>query len=305
MPNYSAYKEATGKYLRPDQREALDDHEARLDTLEVDTHAHANQEELDLVSDGDHDARTDNPHATDIGNLGSGTIAELNVAIDDATLDDSGDPRTPSAHASDHQSGGGDAIKIDDLASPDDNTDLDVSTSVHGLCPKLPNDATRVLGGTGSWQSADLQPYAVKDGAGDQSIDGTERTLNLDTEDIANGNYSLASDQITVTDSGTYQISYIIYWDTTDTSGGSQHLVEGHCEKVEPGPTISDIPLSAALSYGLEITGGAKTGSCGTTFLVELDAGDAVRVRMERIVGTTNIDTRINMSGLSIIKVSD
>ena len=42
-----------------------------------------------------------------------------------------------SPHASDHISGGDDAIKLDDLAAPDDNTDLDTSESAHGLCPKL------------------------------------------------------------------------------------------------------------------------------------------------------------------------
>jgi len=36
-----------------------------------------------------HAADTGNPHATDIGNLGSGTLAELNTAVTDATLDTS------------------------------------------------------------------------------------------------------------------------------------------------------------------------------------------------------------------------
>lgn len=56
------------------------------------------------------------------------------------------------AHASRHQSGGADAIKLDDLAAPDNNTDLDVSITVHGLCPKAPNDTTKYLRGDGSWQ---------------------------------------------------------------------------------------------------------------------------------------------------------
>jgi len=43
------------------------------------------------------------------------------------------------------------AIKIDDLAAGDDNTDLNVSTSKHGLTPKLPNDATKYLDGTGAY----------------------------------------------------------------------------------------------------------------------------------------------------------
>jgi len=41
----------------------------------------------------DHIDNTDNPHSTDIGNIGSGTLAELNAKITDATLDDSSDSR--------------------------------------------------------------------------------------------------------------------------------------------------------------------------------------------------------------------
>jgi len=54
-------------------------------------------------------------------------------------------------HASLHQGGGADAIKLDDLGEPDDNTDLNVSTSKHGLCPKAPDDATKFLRGDATW----------------------------------------------------------------------------------------------------------------------------------------------------------
>ena len=56
-----------------------------------------------------------------------------------------------ATHASRHQSAGADAIKLDDLASPEDNTDLNVSTSAHGLCPKLDNVATNFLNGQGGF----------------------------------------------------------------------------------------------------------------------------------------------------------
>jgi hypothetical protein len=59
------------------------------------------------------------------------------------------DARTPSAHASSHASGQSDAIKLDDLAAPDDNTDLNASTTKHGLLPKLSNVSTEYLSGTG------------------------------------------------------------------------------------------------------------------------------------------------------------
>lgn len=55
------------------------------------------------------------------------------------------------AHASSHASGAADAIKLDDLATPDDNTDLDVSASRHGLCPKLPGTTTTFLRGDGTF----------------------------------------------------------------------------------------------------------------------------------------------------------
>lgn len=59
--------------------------------------------------------------------------------------------RTPTSHATTHESGGSDPIAIDTLAAATDNTNLNVSTSAHGLAPKLPNDATKYLDGTGGY----------------------------------------------------------------------------------------------------------------------------------------------------------
>lgn len=55
------------------------------------------------------------------------------VAGNDARLTDA---RTPLAHATSHKSGGSDAVKLDELAAPTDNTTLNASTSAHGLMPK-------------------------------------------------------------------------------------------------------------------------------------------------------------------------
>jgi hypothetical protein len=83
----------------------------------------------------------------------SDTLANLNAKISDATLDDSSSARTPTSHASSHQSGGGDSIKLDDLGSPDDNTDLNATTGAHGLCPKLGGGTTNYLRADGTWQN--------------------------------------------------------------------------------------------------------------------------------------------------------
>lgn len=42
-------------------------------------------------------------------------------------------------------------VKLDDWAATDDNTDLNVSTTAHGLTPKLNNTATTFLNGQGAW----------------------------------------------------------------------------------------------------------------------------------------------------------
>lgn len=63
------------------------------------------------------------------------------------------DAHHDEAHAASHASGGGDAVKLDDLAAPDDNTDLDATPSAHGLLPKLSGTATEYLDGSGAFST--------------------------------------------------------------------------------------------------------------------------------------------------------
>src|SRR5690349_18542206 len=80
------------------------------------------------------------------------------------------DAHAPALHASSHQTGGTDAIKIDDLAAGDDNTDLNTSTSKHGLTPKLDNNAAHFLNGQGGWTTpagSGVAADTIWDAAGD------------------------------------------------------------------------------------------------------------------------------------------
>lgn len=47
------------------------------------------------------------------------------------------------------------STKLDDFATPDDNTDLNASTSAHGLLKKLDNSASHFLDGQGAWSTPD------------------------------------------------------------------------------------------------------------------------------------------------------
>ena len=51
------------------------------------------------------------------------------------------------------------SLKLDDLAPPDDNTDLDSSTAKHGLLPKRDGDVEHFLDGDGSWVHAPGTSY--------------------------------------------------------------------------------------------------------------------------------------------------
>ena len=87
------------------------------------------------------------------GNVAAAVAGTDYVATNDSRLTNS---RTPTTHATSHQSGGSDAIKLDDLSTPDDNTDLNATTSAHGLLPKLTGQTTNFLRGDGSWASGSL-----------------------------------------------------------------------------------------------------------------------------------------------------
>jgi hypothetical protein len=126
---------------------------------------------------------TDTPSsmAGQAGNVPAVTVAEDSLDWSEAKIDD---------HKARHQAGGADQIslsgltgkKLDDLDPPDDNTDLDVSISTHGLTPKLPNDSTKFLSGIGTYIIPGVYsrfvPY-FKDFGGDGS-DGDE-TISSNT----------------------------------------------------------------------------------------------------------------------------
>jgi len=70
--------------------------------------------------------------------------------------------RTPTAHAASHLALGADAIKLDDLAAPDDNTDLDASTTKHGLMKKFPGGTTNFLREDGAFASPGASSTNIK-----------------------------------------------------------------------------------------------------------------------------------------------
>lgn len=79
-----------------------------------------------------------------VGNVAIDDLLEI-VDISDTTDDPAGSSRKVKSSSL------GGAIKLDDLATPDDNTDLNASTTRHGLLLKLSGSSSDVLKGDGTW----------------------------------------------------------------------------------------------------------------------------------------------------------
>jgi hypothetical protein len=98
-------------------------------------------------------------------------VGDIGKALTVATDGDSGVKLSwaapaPAAHATSHKSGESDPIKLDELATPDDNTNLNATASYHGLLPKLSGSATDFLNGSGAWSvPSDLTTAGNKGGA--------------------------------------------------------------------------------------------------------------------------------------------
>ena len=125
---------------------------------------------------------------------GGTLVAELDLITGtDARLTNA---RTPTAHATSHRSGGSDAIKLDDLAAPEDNTDLNATSTAHGLLPKLSDDAAQFLNGQGGY-TVPAGTYVHPDHTGDVTsvADGAQTIAALAVTDakVATANKDGAS----------------------------------------------------------------------------------------------------------------
>jgi hypothetical protein len=117
---------------------------------------------LDGLSDDDHPQYIKHSLATAISDFlvasGAGAFVKKTLAEVKSLLDWAADIATHAALTTGiHGVGAGTiaktaditATKLDDFAAPDNNTDLNVSITAHGLCPILSNVSTEYLSGTG------------------------------------------------------------------------------------------------------------------------------------------------------------
>lgn len=173
-------------------------------------------------------------------------------------------------HSARHQSGGDDAIKLDDLAAPDANTDLNVSTTAHGLCPVLPNSATVYLNGTGA--------YTTPAGAGDVTGPASSTTSNL-------AGYTDATGKI-LKDSGIAAANVVL---TNDARLTDDRAPTDHASDHENGGTdeISVLGLSGLLADAQTPLTHNQAGETITTGTIDGDRLPAISTTKKGAVPAT------------------
>ncbi len=154
-------------------------------------------------------------------------------------------------------------------------------------------------GNTGWAWLGPRQPFFAYDAAGNQTIDGTEFTLNIDTVGVSDANYSLAADVITFNADGVYKITVDVGCEETNNSGGNRNSIEVTVQE-DTGGGFTDISYVVAGTYTRE---SADRFSTSQTWLRSFNSGDDIRVRVIRDSGTMNIDTRANLSRITIERV--
>ena len=119
---------------------------------------------------------------------------EYNPVIGNAVPGGAGTPSIPLPHAATHKTGGSDSIKLDEFATPDDNTNLDATTSEHGLLKKLSGNASEFLNGAGNWAVPSGSNPTLDDAYNNS---GGASSIGIDAGDVTwslSGAYSFALD---------------------------------------------------------------------------------------------------------------
>lgn len=132
-------------------------------------------------------ARSDHKHGLPAFGTASGTFCQGN----DARLSDA---RTPTAHAASHKSGGSDFIRLDEFAACTDNTNLNATTSAHGLLPKLGGGTTNFLRADGTWAPPVFGTefsQASSDSESTTTSTSFQQKLRLTTASLPSGTYRI------------------------------------------------------------------------------------------------------------------
>jgi len=128
---------------------------------------------------------------------------------------------------------------------------------------------------------------------------GSAATVVIDTIGQDSDDVDLAAGVVTINRAGTYRVHGRVT--VNATSGTSRSITECYLER-DPGDGFAAVPGTYGLIYNREVTEGGGVASFFR--VIDLDVGDLLRLRADRISGTSTIETIANGSGLMIEEVT-
>ena len=144
----------------------------------------------------------------------------------------------------------------------------------------------------GGGGSHDSKEYCVT-GSG-TNMNATATQMNLAVEQIANANYSLSANEITISEAGNYLMSWTAVILEDSTAGGQRGRIDGYL-------TLNGgkITQSESRVYTRETSGGTGLSSSS---IVAISANDVIALEVFSN-GTGDPDNSLDMAQVSIIKL--
>lgn len=159
---------------------------------------------------------------------------------------------------------------------------------------------TEIVGATLSQVPLDI--LDVYDAAGGQTFTGTAITVNLDTSRTNTDatKFSLASDEVTISATGTFLFSLTL---GLDISSGTKSSVSQCYIEEDSGGGYAEVTGSRVHANHTKNTEGEGTPT--RIFTLSVTSGDKFRVRAERLAGTSTHITVANLTNLVIIDMTE
>jgi hypothetical protein len=179
---------------------------------------------LNFVIDSDFDIVEDETNNEIEIKIAANAIGDSHIATHTSTKITLGSVAQIPDHAAEHKSGGGDAIKLDELAAPTDVTTLNSSASAHGLLPKLNDNGSYFLNGVGQWALPPGAQGGEANTATNAGTGGIGITLAKSGIDLPFKSIAAASSKVSITDDPTNKNVDIDVVDASETQKGVVEL---------------------------------------------------------------------------------